>query len=161
MKLFRELPIQERLKICATCQSILAKHFPDSEYVITNHNKQNGFEFYRKKIDSFNGCVFECEDALIFFKRADVSSPYNKDSEFLKVYSEGHNPLGNCLFVDFIAADITEKNYSKLYDFFFRTKGVEYVMASRRGTIILDNVANLKAKAEKIGAMKLIASLAP
>ncbi len=161
MKLFREMPVIDRLKICAKCQNLLAKSFPDSEYLVTTSNKEKSLEFYKKKIDSFNGCVFECDDAIIFYKRAFIRNPYNKDSEFLRIYSGGHEPLGDCIFIDFIVADITDKNYKQLYDFFFGMKGVEYVMASRRGSILLDNLPNLKAKAEKMGAMKLIASLAP
>lgn len=161
MKLFRELSIQERLKICAKCQSLLAKSFPNSEYVVNSNNKEKGLEFYKKKIDSFNGCVFECDDAVVFYKRGFVRNPHNKDEEFLRLYSSGHEKLGDCIFIDFIAADITEKNYKQLYEFFFGMKGVEYVMASRRGNIVFDNLPNLKAKAEKLGAFKLIASLAP
>ena len=157
---FCNLPVEEKIAICNKCQKILGEYFPESEYTLTKQNMSGGIKFYRKLIDDFKGQAFVCDDAVVFFKKNNMENPHNKQGEFLRIYKQPHVDNGNCVFIEFIAADIHEDNFGDLEQFFFGNKTVEYFMASRRGVIYLDSYNSLKSRAERLGSKeKFISSL--
>ena len=110
-----------------------------------------GIDFYKKIIDRFNGKVFRCKDAIIFYKRNNIENPYDKQNEFLRLYREAHVDSGDCIFVDFMAAKISPENTDELKDFFFKNQQIKYVMASRKGEIFLKQTKELRAIADRMG----------
>lgn len=148
---FTNLDTQGKIAICNQCQKILGESFPDSEYTLTKANVSAGIDFYKKLIDRFKGNVFKCSKAIIFYKENNVENAYDKQNEFLRIYREPHTKGGNCIFIEFIAADISNDNIADLEHFFFGDKRVEYVMASRKGVIYLETTKTLQERARRMG----------
>lgn len=158
---FANLSDEDKIKICNQTQSILAKHFPDSEYTITKDTLETGINFYKKMIDSFSGMVFTNEHAVIFYKKYNVNNFFDKENEFRRAIKEPHHECGNCMFVEFLCAKIDEGTIKDLETFFFSDSNIEFVMACRRGVIYLKQINELKLICSRLnGSMNFITSLA-
>ena len=157
---FFNLSVEEKISICNKTQGVLKSFFPDSEFTITKTNLESGLKFYKKLIDDFKGrCVVD-STAVIFYKKVEITSPFDKIGEFRRVRKTGHDTRGNCMFIDFLVADFNDGNVEGLKEFFFNDPSIEYFMMLRRGEIILKTRRDLEVLAKRVSTYSLISHLA-
>lgn len=157
---FRHSELEEKINICNKTQAILKAHFPDSEYTLRKDNLREGVKFYKKLIDDFKGCCIVDDDAIIFYKRVEVTNQFDRNGAYQRVKDMEHNPHGNCLFIDFLVADFNKDNLEELKEFFFHDPNIEHYMMLRRGEVILKPRRDLEVMASRVSNYTLISSLA-
>ena len=147
---FQHLNTQGKIAICAEIHSILSQYYPKSEYALTEANKASGTRFYKKLITDFDGMGLVGSECVMLYKYVTIFNPHDTIGEFMRVKNISHDPVGNCLFIDFLVANLKNTNNSgPLKEILFQ-KNIDFCMMARRGTIYILTKEELKARAEKL-----------
>lgn len=156
---FANLNLDDKILICNRTQGILKAFFPESDFTIRKDSLDDGLKFYKKLITDFKGQCIVDNTAVIFFKKVELKDPFDRFGEFRRIRNERHKDGGNCMFIDFLVADLNEDNLKDINEFLFRDWRIEYYMMQRRGEIILKTRRDLEVLVKRVKNFSLISSL--